>query len=387
MAIVVFVVVAVAVALVVDTQRPAHRAGAGGAGGGRSADRAAPTPCSARPTDARAAASSAVDMFGVRAAASSGRVRDGHAEVVAAVGDVAPRVPSPTDEDARRRDDEHDLVLAGAPLPRLRRGCSTRSPRTPARSSAPGPSQRAAGQVDRLARDDDRPGPRCSSAVSHDLRTPLAGIKAASAACASTDVHVLAGGRGRAARRPSRSRPTGSRRWSANLLDMSRLQTGAVSRTLPESTSARWCRPRSPAVAGRDRIEVDRGRRPRTCSPTRACSTGCWPTSARTRCGTAPAPAGCGSTPAARRTGSRLRVIDTGPGVPDDDQERIFAPFQRLGDVPPADGVGLGLAVARGLRRGDGWRRSPPRRPGRRAHHGRGAARRAAGAPTHRGDA
>ena len=29
--------------------------------------------------------------------------------------------------------------------------------------------------------------------------------------------------------------------------------------------------------------------------------------------------------------------------------ETIFEPLQRLGDVPAGDGVGLGLAVARGL--------------------------------------
>ena len=31
------------------------------------------------------------------------------------------------------------------------------------------------------------------------------------------------------------------------------------------------------------------------------------------------------------------------------DRERVFAPFQRLGDAPSGQGVGLGLAVARGL--------------------------------------
>ena len=44
-----------------------------------------------------------------------------------------------------------------------------------------------------------------------------------------------------------------------------------------------------------------------------------------------------------------LRIADTGPGVQDHDQDRLFAPFQRLGDVPQQDGVGLGLAVAHGL--------------------------------------
>jgi two-component system sensor histidine kinase KdpD len=45
----------------------------------------------------------------------------------------------------------------------------------------------------------------------------------------------------------------------------------------------------------------------------------------------------------------QLRVIDRGPGVADDDKERIFAAFQRAGDAPQGDGLGLGLAVARGL--------------------------------------
>ena len=45
-----------------------------------------------------------------------------------------------------------------------------------------------------------------------------------------------------------------------------------------------------------------------------------------------------------------VRVIDHGPGVPVADHERIFRPFQRLGDNPSnGTGVGLGLAVARGF--------------------------------------
>jgi len=44
-----------------------------------------------------------------------------------------------------------------------------------------------------------------------------------------------------------------------------------------------------------------------------------------------------------------VRVVDHGPGVAPRDRERLFAPFQRLGDSPAGQGVGLGLAVARGL--------------------------------------
>jgi two-component system, OmpR family, sensor histidine kinase KdpD len=53
-------------------------------------------------------------------------------------------------------------------------------------------------------------------------------------------------------------------------------------------------------------------------------------------------------------TGSRvqLRVVDHGPGVPAADRGRIFEPFQREGDV--GTGVGLGLAVARGLTEAQG---------------------------------
>ena len=50
-----------------------------------------------------------------------------------------------------------------------------------------------------------------------------------------------------------------------------------------------------------------------------------------------------------RRAAGQLRVVDRGPGVPAESLEAIFEPFQRLGDVPAGDGVGLGLAVARGL--------------------------------------
>ena len=43
-----------------------------------------------------------------------------------------------------------------------------------------------------------------------------------------------------------------------------------------------------------------------------------------------------------------LEVVDRGPGVPPEQRERMFEPFQRLDDTSPG-GLGLGLAVARGL--------------------------------------
>lgn len=47
--------------------------------------------------------------------------------------------------------------------------------------------------------------------------------------------------------------------------------------------------------------------------------------------------------------GIRIRVADHGPGIPSTARDLVFLPFQRLGDRPGAPGVGLGLALARGL--------------------------------------
>jgi two-component system sensor histidine kinase KdpD len=52
----------------------------------------------------------------------------------------------------------------------------------------------------------------------------------------------------------------------------------------------------------------------------------------------------------------RLSVVDHGPGVPESARERIFEPFQRLGDRSSGAGVGLGLAVARGFTEAMGGR-------------------------------
>jgi len=49
----------------------------------------------------------------------------------------------------------------------------------------------------------------------------------------------------------------------------------------------------------------------------------------------------------------RLAVRDFGPGVPHDQEKRIFSPFERgaVGEADPQRGLGLGLALSRGLAR------------------------------------
>lgn len=44
-----------------------------------------------------------------------------------------------------------------------------------------------------------------------------------------------------------------------------------------------------------------------------------------------------------------IRVVDHGPGIPVGDRDRVFLPFQRLGDTDNTTGIGLGLALSRGL--------------------------------------
>jgi two-component system sensor histidine kinase KdpD len=60
----------------------------------------------------------------------------------------------------------------------------------------------------------------------------------------------------------------------------------------------------------------------------------------------------------------QIRVVDHGPGLDESQRERIFQPFQRLSDTSNTTGVGLGLAVARGFAEAMGATLEPEPTPG-----------------------
>jgi two-component system sensor histidine kinase KdpD len=188
------------------------------------------------------------------------------------------------------------------------------------------------------------------AAVSHDLRTPLAGIKAASSALRSTDLALTDADRAElvATIDESADRLTG---LVDNLLDMSRLQSGAIT---PVSGPADLTDVVHSALgwlddAQRARVQVEE---PDDALPEALTDAGLLERVVANLVDNATRHAPRGSVVV--RTGAvagrvELRIVDRGPGVPLADRERVFAPFQRLGDAPAGQGVGLGLAVARGL--------------------------------------
>lgn len=188
------------------------------------------------------------------------------------------------------------------------------------------------------------------AAVSHDLRTPLASIKAGVSSLRADDVdwdpedeaELLA------TIEESADRLDG---LISNLLDMSRLRTGAVT-AITRPVTLDEVLPGALQAVPAERVEVDV---PETLPPIVADAGLLERAMANVvenavRHSRKSVQVSAGELRFGREPGQiEIRVADRGPGVPEEAKEQIFAPFQRLGDAPRGTGVGLGLAVARGF--------------------------------------
>jgi two-component system sensor histidine kinase KdpD len=186
------------------------------------------------------------------------------------------------------------------------------------------------------------------AAVSHDLRTPLASIKAAVSSLRSTDVEWSAADEGAllATIEESADRLDA---LVANLLDMSRLQTGSVEPHLRPVDVDEIVPAALSGLSPTARIDLsipeelplvvaDPGLLERVLANL---------VENAVRHGGEGRPVLVSASALGERV--EVRVVDRGPGVPDSAKETIFRPFQRLGDAPAGSGVGLGLAVAQGF--------------------------------------
>ncbi|WP_236557520.1 DUF4118 domain-containing protein [Arthrobacter sp. 9AX] len=192
-------------------------------------------------------------------------------------------------------------------------------------------------------------------AVSHDLRTPLAGIKLAAGGLLQNGVAYT----------PAEQRELLETIDACtdrldllvgNLLDMSRITARSVE---PLLGPVRWNEAIDAALRGLPEgavavalpanlppVEADRGLLERVIANILENALKHAPGSGVAITTTADGLGGV--TPDGHPCGE-LRIVDHGPGVPERKVLDMFRPFQRMDDLPQASGLGLGLAVAQGF--------------------------------------
>ncbi|GAA0995680.1 DUF4118 domain-containing protein [Subtercola frigoramans] len=187
------------------------------------------------------------------------------------------------------------------------------------------------------------------AAVGHDLRTPLSSATAAVSSLRSQEVQWSDADRDDLLRTAEESLLTLADLVS-NLLDVSRLQAGVLAVANSEvglDEIVPLALDELHVVAGAVVVNVSPHLPPVICDPALLQRVLVNLLSNALRyapSGQAPILSG-----SAFADTVELRVIDQGPGIPDDRLTDAFQPFQRLGDTDNTTGVGLGLALSRGF--------------------------------------
>ncbi len=222
----------------------------------------------------------------------------------------------------------------------------------------------AAAEAARPIAEADRVRTALLAAVSHDLRSPLASAKAAVTSLRSNDIEWDAADHDELLATADESLDKLAHLVD-NLLDMSRLQAGALA-VFPRPADLSEIVARSLddlGPAGRivtvdiphdlPEVAVDPGILERVIANLVA-----------NALRYAPADLPPVLTGSALHDRVELRIIDRGPGIPPEHRHQMFVPFQRLGDTDNTTGVGLGLALSRGLTEAMGGNLEPDETPG-----------------------
>jgi two-component system sensor histidine kinase KdpD len=202
----------------------------------------------------------------------------------------------------------------------------------------------------RALQETDRLRTALLNSVSHDLRTPLASIKASVSSLLDADVEWSQAEREEflATINTEADRLT---RLVHNLLDMSRIEAGALDPRPTETTMAELMGPvvRRARAASKQRVDVDV---PEDLPPVLVDPVRIDQVLTNLLDNARGYAAGGPVQVVARQVGEdvELRVIDHGPGIPTPERERVFDQFYRLkGGGKRPEGTGMGLAICRGI--------------------------------------
>ena len=292
----------------------------------------------------------------------TGQLDDGGWRVAASVGQGPPSTPGEADLQVPVSDTVTLAATGPAPRPEDLRVLSAFA----AQAATALERQRLAHQAEQAqgAVEADRMRTALLAAVSHDLRSPLASAKAAVGSLRSRDVTWTPQDREELLATADESLDR-LIRLVENLLDLSRLQAGALSVFIrPVALDELIPLALDDLGPGGHGVVVQLPEDLPDCLADAALLERVVANLVANALRHSPP----GRPPllSASTLGDRveIHVVDHGPGIAPEHIDQMFTPFQRLGDTDNTTGVGLGLALSRGLTEAMGGTLTPQETPG-----------------------